>query len=187
MVVTQLITAEQLMEMSDDPGKRFELVNGEVVEVPFAAHLHARIVMTLVYLLSTFVRAHDLGEVYGDGLGYLITRMPDTVRSPDVSFLSAERIPEEGFPVFVPFAPEFAIEVVSPNDQADEVHDKVYQYLAAGTRLVWVIWPKTRSVSVFGNGSTNGEFGPEAELDGGDVLPGFRVRVANLFDVRAKR
>ncbi len=136
MAVTHLITAEQFTEMSDDSGKRFELVNGEVVEVPFAAHLQARIVMTLVYLLTTFVRARELGEVYGDGLGYLITRMPDTVRAPDVSFLSAERIPEEGFPVFVPSAPEFAIEGVSPNDQADEVHNKVYQYLAAGTRLV---------------------------------------------------
>ena len=187
LTTNQLITAEQFMEMPDIPGKRFELVNGEVIEVPLAGYTHARIVMALVRSLDTFVRTHDLGEIYADGLGYVITRMPDSVRGPDVSFLMKEHVPDEDFPGFVPFAPDLAVEIVSPHDRADEVHDKVYQYLAAGTRLVWVLWPKTCSISIFGKGGTNGEFGMEDELDGGDVLPGFRVRIDELFDLRAKR
>ncbi|MHB8645546.1 MAG: Uma2 family endonuclease [Thermomicrobiales bacterium] len=187
LMTNQLMSAEQFAEIPDTPGKQFELVNGEVIEVPLASHMHARIVMALVRLLDPYVRTHDLGEIYADGLGYVITRMPDSVRGPDVSFLMKEHVPDEDFSVFVPFAPDLAIEIVSPNDRADEVHDKVYQYLAAGTRLVWVLWPKTCSISIFGKGGTNGEFGMEDELDGGDVLPGFRVRVAELFDVRAKR
>lgn len=187
MAVTQLMTAEQFQEMPDDPGKRYELVNGEVVEVPFASHNHGRIAMALAYLLETFVRDHDLGEVLGDGNGFIITRGPDSVRGPDISFITKERMPEEAFESVIPFAPDLAVEIVSPSDRANEVSEKVEQYLSSGVRLVWVLWPPTRSVNVFGDGSVNGVFHEDDELDGGDVLPGFRIRVGELFDTRRKR
>jgi Uma2 family endonuclease len=187
MAVTQLMTAEQFQEMPDDPGKRYELVNGEVVEVPFANHNHGRIVMALMRMLDTFVLDHDLGEVLGDGNGFIITRAPDSVRGPDISFIAQERVPEDAFPGVIPFAPDLAVEIVSPSDRASEVHDKVYQYVGNGVRLVWVLWPTTRSVSVFTSGNPVTELGPDDELDGGDVLPGFHVRVGELFETRKKR
>ncbi|MGI8856342.1 MAG: Uma2 family endonuclease [Thermomicrobiales bacterium] len=183
MITKQAVTAERFYEMPEVPGKRFELVNGEVLEVPFAGHMHARIVMALVRLLDAFVRTHNLGEIYADGLGYVLTRMPDSVRGPDVSFLASEHVPDEEFPGFVPFAPDLAVEIVSPNDRSSEVHDKVDQYLAAGTRMVWVVWPKKRTVSVHTRGETNRELGTDDVLDGGDVLPGFSVRVGELFEI----
>ena len=187
MITKQAVTAEQFCEMPEVPGKRFELVNGAVAEMPLAGHMHARIVMALVRLLDAFVRTHNLGEIYADGLGYVVTRMPDSVRGPDVSFLTNEHVLTEDYPGFVPFAPDLAIEIVSPNDRSSEVHDKVYQYLAAGTRMVWVVWPKNRTVSVHIKGGTSREIGVDGDLDGEDVLPGFRVRVAELFDGRTKR
>jgi Uma2 family endonuclease len=187
LMTDQPITAEQFTEMPEVPGKRFELVRGELVEMPGAGFPHARLVMALVRLLDQFVIEHDLGEVFADGLNYLVARMPDSVRVPDASFIAAERIPEEGFRSHVPFAPDLAIEIVSPGDQAEDVYDKVSQYLEAGTRLVWVVWPKFSAVSVYTRSGAYQNLGLQDELEGGDVLPGFRVRVAELFDLHVKR
>jgi Uma2 family endonuclease len=182
MSVTQLLTAEDLYAMPDVPGKRFELVKGELVEVPTAAYPHAQLVRALQRLLDRFTVEHRLGEVFGDGLGYIIARDPDVVRVPDVSFIAGERLPDEGIQGFVPFAPDLAVEIVSPGDRAEEVYGKVREYLAAGTRLVWVFWPKYRAVSVHAPGEPTRELGPDDELDGGDLLPGFRASIAALFE-----
>jgi len=186
MITKQAVTAEQFCEMPEVPGKQFELVRGELVEVPMAGYPHARVVKALFLLLHTFVAERNLGEVFGDGLDYIIARMPDSVRGPDVSFIAAEHVPEEAFEIFVPFAPDLAVEVVSPGDHVGEVNEKVRQYLASGTRLVWVLCPKNRSVHVYTRGKAT-LLGPDSELDGGDVLPGFTVHVSRLFDDRAKR
>jgi Uma2 family endonuclease len=87
---------------------------------------------------------------------------------------------------FWPLAPDLAIEVVSPNDRADEVHSKVHEYLEAGTRLVWVLWPRRRSVTVHDADGLVRELDPEQYLDGDDTLPGFSVRVADLFAVESE-
>ena len=179
----RLMTAEELWELPEAPGKRFELVRGELVEVPGAGYPHAELVMALLLLLHPFVAGRGLGRVFGDGLGYIIKRGPDLVRIPDVSFISRERIPEEGIQGFVPFAPDLAVEIVSPGDRAEDVHEKAREYLAGGVQLVWVLWPRSRSISVHEPGGVTRELGPDDELDGGAVLPGFRVRVAELFEV----
>jgi Uma2 family endonuclease len=188
MTVKQLVTAEQFWEMPDIPGRQLELVEGEIVEMPTPGVIHNLIVSLLHHLLYTFAAERDLGLVFGDNTSYLLSQAPDTMRIPDVSLVLWEHVPEDGVPErFWSIPPDLAIEVVSPSDRASDVHDKVYEYLASGTQLVWVLWPTTRSVTVFGKGSANGEFGVDAELDGGDVLPGFRVRVTDLFNVRTKR
>ncbi len=79
--------------------------------------------------------------------------------------------------------PDLAVEIVSPNDRADDINDKVHEYLEAGARLVWVFWPRRRAVMVHEPDQPIHELGPDDFLDGGDVLPGFRVRVADLFAV----
>jgi len=177
------MTAEELWELPERPGVRYELVEGALVEVPGAGGVHAELVMNLLLLLHPFVSGRDLGRVYADGLSYIIKRGPDLVRVPGVSFVSQGRIPAGGVPAgFWLGAPDLAVEVVSPNDLAEDVHGKVREYLAAGTRLVWVLWPKYQAVSVHAPGAPTRELGPDDELDGGDVLPGFRVRVAALFE-----
>ena len=182
MSVTQLLTAEDLYAMPDVPGKRFELVRGELVEVPPATYPQALLVVAVVLRLHQFVAERRLGEVFGDGLGYIIARDPDVVRVPDVSFIAGERLPAEGIQGFVPFAPDLAVEIVSPGDRAEDVYGKVREYLTAGTRLVWVFWPKYWAVSVYEPGGVTRELGPDDELDGGELLPGFRVPVAELLE-----
>ena len=187
MSVKQLVTAEELWDMPDVPGKRFELVDGEVVEVPGAGELHIMIVILLYKLLDRFVEQHDLGLVRPDGLAYVLRRGPDQVRIPDVSFVAWESVPEgEVSERFWEGAPTLAVEVVSPNDRADDIYDRVRDYLAAGSRQVWVLWPRQRALSVYRPDADTRELGPDAMLDAGDILPGFSVRVGDLFEARRR-
>ncbi len=185
MSVATAITAEQLLELPEVPGKQFELHHGELVEVPAAGVLHGFIVMIVSRLLTAATADHG-GFVFADGVGYILARRPDMVRVPDVSYVTADRVRQVGFPAgFWPGAPDLAVEVVSPNDRAVEIHAKTRDYLAAGTRLVWVIWPDTRAVSVWDVSGTSRELGPNDVLDGGDLLPSLRARVADLFPAAA--
>ena len=187
MAIKQLVTAEELWEQPDNDGMRYELVEGEAVEVPGAGALHSLIVLLVSTLLEGFVSDNDLGLVLPDGSAYILRRYPDLLRIPDVSFVSWDRVPEDGAPEgFWIGAPDLAIEVVSPHDRAEDIHEKVHEYLAAGTRLVWILWPKRRAVSVHAP-DFNQELGPDNLLSGGDVLPGFQVQVSALFAIRRQR
>jgi len=182
-VEQKLLTAEELWKMSEVPGKRYELVDGELVEMPGAGGVHTTIMVLIFKLIDAYVSEHDLGIAYPDGLAYIIARDPDQVRIPDVSFVSHERVPEGGPPEgFWPEAPNLAVEIVSPHDSASELHDKVRDYLASGVQIVWVVWPRSQTVTVHSPGALVLELEPEDELDAGDILPGFRVRVAALFE-----
>ncbi len=188
MITKQAVTAEQLLAMPDVPGKRFELVDGELVEMPGAGVLHSVIAALVYRLIFAYAEERNLGIAFPDGLGYILHRRPDIVRIPDGSFVAREHIPDGDLPKgFWEGAPDLAVEVVSPNDMADDVHDKVHEYLEMGTRLVWVLWPKTQTVTVHTVDEISRELASEDELDGGDVLPGFTVRVADLFNVPVKR
>lgn len=170
--------------MPEVPGKRFELVRGELIEVPGAGGVHSVIAKLLFRLLDAFVLGRGLGEVFPDGLGYVVRRDPDIVRVPDVSFVSPARTPPEGIPAaYWPIAPDLAVEVVSPGDRVVDVLSKVGEYLEGGSRLVWVLWPSTRRVGVHRADGSGLELGPDDELDGEDVVPGFRVRVGDLFPI----
>lgn len=183
-VKQKLVTAEELWEMPEAPGKRFELVDGEVIEVSPAGDLHMAIVEIVYKRLDRFVEQHNLGLVRFDGLGYVIKRGPDQVRVPDVSFVAWEGVPEgEPSEWFWEGPPTLAVEVVSQDDLALDFRDRVYDYLEAGTQQVWVLWPRRRRISVFSPNADTRELGPDAVLDGGSLLPGFSVRVGELFEV----
>jgi len=187
MSVKHQVTAEELWEMPEVPGRRLELVDGKVAEVPGAGELHIAIVVMLFKFLDRFVEQHDLGIVRPDGLAYVLRRDPDQVRIPDVSFVAWESVPDGDVSErFWEGPPTLAVEVVSPNDRADDIHDRVQDYLDAGTRQVWVLWPRRRSISVYSPDADTRELGPDAVLDG-DMLPGFTVRVGDLFDVPRRR
>ncbi len=183
MAVTQrLMTAEELWDMPDIPGKQLELVRGEFVEVPTPGAIHNVIANLIQYLLRVFVTDRRLGLVFGDNMGYVLSRGPDTVRIPDVSFVAWECVPESGIPEGSwQIPPDLAVEIVSPTDHANDVYDKARAYVESGVRVVWVFWPKRHSVSVHTRDAKTAELGPDNELDGGDVLPGFSVCVGELF------
>lgn len=182
-VQSRLMTADEFFDLPEIPGKRFELVRGELVEMTGTGYRHSRLVRFLQFRLDAFATERGLGEVSGDNLSYRIARAPDIVRVPDVAFVTKEHLPTEDWEGFMPVAPDLAVEVVSPNDRPREVDEKVHEYLGNGTRLVWVVWPKRQAVTVHIPDNEARELGMEDELDGGAVLPGFRVRVADLFAV----
>lgn len=184
MITKQAVTAEQFWEMPEIPDKRFELVNGELVAVPSPGAMHNFVVAVLNHLLYAFVSSRRLGFVFGDNTSYLLHRGPDRVRIPDLSFIAWEHVPAEGLPDgFWSVVPDLAVEVVSPSDRTSDVLSKADEYLASGTRLVWVVWLKDRAVTVHIKGETRRELGANDVLDGGDMLPGFNVRVSELFDI----
>lgn len=187
MNVRQLMTAEEVWELPERAGTTYELIDGELREVPGAGALHGLIAAMLYGLIHTFVREQDLGVVLGDGVGYVLRRDPDQLRIPDVSFVPWNDVPQEGVPEgFWERPPALAVEIISPQDRADDIHEKVREYLDAGTRQVWVLWPRRNSATVY-DVEGQRELGPDDELDGRDVLPGFRVRAGDLFEVRRRR
>ena len=178
---TRLITADELLRLPDD-GWRYELLKGELIKMTPAGPRHGRIAMKLGSLLEQHASAHNLGSVYAAETGYRLEHDPDTVRAPDVSFVSRDRLPPEGeSDRYWPFAPDLAVEVVSPSDTVSEVQEKVMDYIAAGTRLVWVAHPKTRTVTEYRSLAEVRVLTAADLLDGADVVPGFSYRVGELF------
>ena len=159
---------------------RWEVVAGELRELTPSSFYHGRVVSTLHHHLDGHVRARRLGVVTAAETGFVIARDPDTLQAPDVGFVRFDRVPE-GDPGFFEGPPDLAAEVVSPSDRPREIQEKTARWIAAGTRLVWVIWPDTRSVTVH---RPDGEAAIRHEgdrLDGGAVVPGFSCEVAALF------
>lgn len=187
MSVKQLMSAEEVWELPERPGMTYELIDGELHEVPGATALHSLIAALIYRLMDDFARQRDLGLVFPDGVAYVLRRDPDQVRIPDVSFVAWSEVPGDGVPEgFWEGPPTLAVEVISPNDRAVDIHRKVRDYLDAGVHLVWVLWPQQASVTVYDR-DTQRELGADDQLGGGDALPGFRVRVGDLFEVRRRR
>lgn len=186
-VTQQLVTAEEFWEMPDPPDKRLDLAGGQVVEKPLLGVQAAMANTNLLFSLAAFVEKHDRGIVV-PGVGHILQRDPDTVRHVGISFVSRERVPaREPTDWFWEGAPTLAVEAVSFYGTASDLHMRVRDYLRAGTRLLWILWSDTRSVSIHRPDSTSSELAPESTLDGGDVLPGFSVSVGDLFDSRRQR
>lgn len=175
------LSAEEFFMLPDD-GWRMELVRGHIVREPPAGAGHGGLGMTIAFHLTAFVREHGSGRVFGPDTGFTIFRSPDTVRAPDVAFVAGGRF-EEGLPTgYVPFAPDLAVEVVSPSNTASELQEKVLDYLAAGTRLVWVVDPRRETVTVYRSRDEIRILGREDALDAPDILAGFHLELAELFE-----
>jgi Uma2 family endonuclease len=134
-------------------------------------------------LIRDHCRAHTPARIFGADCGYqCFPGHPRTVRKPDVSLVHRERLSAEQLTEgFLTLPPDLAIEVVSPNDLAYEVEEKVREYLEAGVRLVWVVYPPTRRVHIHRGDGSLAVARPSDDLDGEDVVPGFRCRVDDLF------
>jgi Uma2 family endonuclease len=181
MSIATTITAEQLLEMPRD-GLRRELVQGELRTMPPAGSEHGATVVGLTWRVAQHAQHDDLGTVFGAETGFLLARNPDTVRAADCSFVRKERIRRTGIPrTFYPGAPDLAIEVVSPGDTVNEVDDKVHDWIVYGTTLVWVVNPRTRTVTAHGNDGTVRVLKDADVLEAPELLPGFRCLVRDIF------
>lgn len=177
----QPTTAEELLLMPKD-GFRYELVKGELKKMSPAGFEHGVVGMSLGMLLAYYVKANNLGVVCLAETGFKIGSDPDTVLAPDASFVRRERIPQSGRPkAFYPGAPDLAVEVVSPGDTKKEVAEKVESWLAAGSSAVWVVNPKRRAVTIHRPQAEAVTLSEGDELDGQDVVPGFRCNVSEIF------
>jgi Uma2 family endonuclease len=162
--------------------KHSELVRGRLRVSEPASGMHGAVGTVLVAALAAFVDERELGFAFMDNTGFALPGLPDTVRAPDVSFVRADQIPAEGFgPGFLRVAPDLAVEILSPDQSAWAMDEKLQDYFAAGTRLVWVIDPLRRTVAVHPHDAAPRWLGEGDALDGGDVLPGFAIPVARLF------
>ena len=183
-----LMTAEQFL-IYPDQGKRLELVRGHLVVREPPGWRHGEIAARLVVALSVFLnRDRDLrgdavtrGRVLTCDAGFTLARNPDTVRGPDVAYVSRERWAGPSPRGFGELAPDLAMEVRSPTDRIGAVLAKVGDLLDAGSQLVWVVDPDRRLVTVYRADGSQAIVSNEDVLDGGEVLPGFELRLVDLF------
>jgi len=181
MSISTPVTAEQLLRMPED-GCRYELVAGELRKMTPSGWKHGDVGGRLHALLGRHVLQDELGKIFFAETGFLLTRDPDTVRAPDIAFIHKDHLPTE-LPeeAFWPGAPDLAVEVVSPGDTFGEVDEKVQAWLDAGARMVWVVNPQGRNVTVYRSATDVKTLTPSDELSGEDVVPGFACRVGEIF------
>ena len=180
---TELMTADDLFLMpQSEGGRRYELVGGELLEMALAGGFHGQVAFTIASIIAAHIRGKDLGKGFTAEAGFVTGRDPDSVRAPDAAFVSKQRLPGGQVPRgFVEVAPDLAVEVVSPSDTATAVQAKVEEYFAAGTLLVWVVYPDSRSVPVHRSLREVEALHEGNELDGRAVFDDFGVLVDELF------
>ena len=179
----RIYTFAEFMALPDD-GHRYELVDGRLVEMAGPSRRHGHIVIQLGSFLNEYAKQHDLGEVYTETAFNYFPDSPLQGRRPDISFVAKERLagvdPDGGFT----FAPDLAVKVVSPSDEWFEVVEKALEYRHYGVKLIWIVSSPDRSVWVYRQGSSIGvQVDSESKLTGGDVLPGFAVKVSAIFEM----
>jgi len=181
-VAARPVTADELLWMPDD-GLRRELVDGEVRVLTPAGHPHGDIAMRIGWRLASHIEMQGLGKAYAAETAFRIASNPDTVLAPDVSFVGLERVQAaKGTEGPFPGAPDLALEVVSPRDSFEDVEDKVSRWLDAGCRMVVVVNPRNRFTWVYRPGSEPVRLTEDDVLDGGDIVPGWKLVLREVFD-----
>lgn len=180
-----LVTADELHRISSQlsmQGKTCELIEGELRIMAPPGSEHGYLAMELGGLIREHARKHGLGVCFAAETGFLIQRDPDTVRAPDVSFITQERFKAVGIPQkYFPEAPALAVEVVSPSDRADDVQEKAKSWIEAGCQSVWLVWPGNQTVTVYHSLEKIRVLTNDETLED-PTLPGFRLSLAELFD-----
>jgi Uma2 family endonuclease len=182
----KLMTADEFYDWvlrPENQGRHFELVRGEVVEMSRPGELHGVVCGNVAWVLGNYVRQRGRGRVLPNDSGVILERDPDTVRGPDVAFFDDVRPYDQLNPKWCEGAPVLAVEVLSPNDRIGKVTQRINEFLRAGTRLVWLLDPDARDVTVYRPGQNPQVFETNQELTGEDVLPDFRCLVADFFFV----
>ncbi len=175
----RIMTAAELLRDSTH-AKGYELVEGRLIRLSPTGGIHGLLSGRIARVIGNYVDAHHLGAVLGAETGFIIARNPDSVLAPDVAFVVASRqVNIEGY---LPFAPDLAVEVASPDQYKPEMATKAQKWLAAGTQLVWIVWFKTQQVDVWQPNQPMLTLHASDMLDGYTVLPGFTLLVSKVFD-----
>jgi Uma2 family endonuclease len=174
-------TKRDLVRFHSREDKLYELVDRTLVEKPMGSP-ESYLAMQLGFLLQTYLTEHDSGFLYG--ADSLIEMLPDVVRGPDVCFVSWDKRPERTVPTepISDLIPDLAVEVLSPSNTRGEILRKLKEYFLAGVKLAWVIDPVKRTAAVHTAPDVKTSLDESGTLDGGDVLPGFRLPLAKLFE-----
>ncbi len=174
-----LLTLEEYAQLPDDPYYIDELSKGRLVREPRPSARHGIVAFEIASLLRQHVERHELGLVVM-ACGFVLSRDPAVLRGPDVAFIGQARMPAEIPSGWWPFAPDLAVEVVSPSNTASYIETKVLEFLDAGTRMVWVIDPKSRTARIY-QGNEARIVREHDTIDGDDVVPGFSVSLSSLL------
>lgn len=180
----QLFTAEQFHEWAHRPenvNRWFELVRGEVIELPPPTRLHGVICGNVARILGNHAFAQGKGYVASNDSGVILERDPDTVRGPDIGYFEDAETMAEVHPKYGEVPPRLAVEVRSPTDRPSVLDRKIHDYLKNGVAVVWVVDPDGRMVTVHRHGQELTVVEGDQELTAEDILPGFRCRVADFF------
>lgn len=183
---TGLMTAN---EFFDSPyAESCELIRGRVVpkggkfeiDMPTGAK-HGAVTDELETRISYFVRQNKLGKVFAAETGFILAE--GTVRGIDISFVGNEKLAKFGIPEsFFPAAPDLAVEVISPGNTSDEIQNKIEEYLSAGTKLIWIVYPKQKMIHVHRQSSVIKILRATDELDGEEVIPNFKCKLSEIFN-----
>ena len=169
------MTLEEFLE-SDLEG--YEYIKGELISMAPTSVEHGDINMNLSSLLHLYVRKNQLGRVYTSDTGF---QVGERFLIPDIAFISTDRFPADRSKAF-PVPPDLAVEVVSPSDTLHRIQEKVFAYLEAGTQLVWVLEPRSKTVTVYRSETDITLLTRNDTLSGEDVVEGFTCQVAELFE-----
>lgn len=167
-----------VMEIALDPDKSYEIVNGQPEEKEVAGGKHGVICVNLSSELRIYAKTTGRGLTCSE----VNFKIGQNERIPDIAFVVAERVPQGGMPEgVVGFAPDLAVEIISPNDVHDKVSEKVLEYLEAGVRQVWLVSPRLRSITIFRSATDVQIFTEGSDLTSEDLLPGFRCSLKEIF------
>lgn len=174
------ITLEEFLALPED-GYRHEVSRGRLIREPQPGDEHGQICAEIAGILRDYLKEHPIGRIRVNS-GVLLSREPPTVRGPDVSFVLASRLAYGTADPFLNGAPDLAVEVVSPSNRAAELLEKIAEYFAGEAKVVWVVYPRTKSIAVhLANGEVSIVAG-DAALTAPDVLPGFSVPAYVVFE-----
>ena len=180
-VQEKLLTAEDFILLPDPlDGSRQELVRGEIITMPPPGMLHGATCVKTVLKIGRFIEGGPGGTLVCNDSGFITERSPDSVRGPDVSYWTKERVKE--IPVgYAKISPDMLVEVLSPSNTSKQILTKLREYFAKGVRLVWVIAPEDRTLRIYRNAEEGRLLHETATVTGEDVLPGFECRVSDLL------
>lgn len=173
-------TAADLLALAGDENC-YELIQGELMMMAPAGPKHGKYASRLDRAIGNHVETHDLGEAYTAEPGFQLEADPLTIRAPDVAFVQRSRIPEGEPAGFWPLAPDLVVEIIFPSETARDIHEKVDDYLRAGTRLIWLVYPDNKTVMEYRAPEQARVLTVNENLEGGDVLPGFQYPLKQLF------
>ncbi len=186
-VAKKLMTAEEFFDFSNLPRNRdrhFELEEGRVVEVSRPGELHGVVCGNTVWLFGSYTRRIKRGRVISNDTGLIIKRDPDTVRGPDVSLYTDNKKYEKLERKYLKAPPTAIVEVLSPNDRIGKMIKRLKRFLAMGVLLAWLVDPEARNVMIMRKGQEPIVLEEDEEIANLPELPGFRCRVAELFEVQ---